>query len=54
MLFARRWLLRDDEDAATVLEAAILVSYEDLANLVHSGSRVESSLTGPMKVTIQA
>lgn len=33
MEFARRLLLRDDEDAATVLEAAILGSYEGLFSI---------------------
>lgn len=53
MVFTRPWLLRDEGDAATVLEAAIFGSYEGLANLIHRGSKVQS-LTGSMKVTIRA
>lgn len=54
MVFARHWLLRDDEDAAKVLEAAILGSYEGLSNLVYRGSQVQSPITGSIRVTIQA
>lgn len=46
--------MRDNEDAATVLEAAILGSFEGLANLVYRGPWVQSSLMGSMKIIILA
>lgn len=53
-MVARRWLLRDDGDAATVLEAALMASYESLYYLVCRGSQASSSLTGSIRVTVRA
>lgn len=54
MVIARHWLLRDDGDAATVLEAALMGSYESLHFLVYRGSKVLSPLTESMHSTIRA
>lgn len=53
-MFARLWLARDDSDAATVLEVALMGSYESLYYLVHRGLQVPAPLTGSMRVTVRA
>lgn len=53
MVVARRWLLRDDGDAANVLEAAHLGSHESLSFLLHRGTSALSSPTDSMRVTIR-
>lgn len=53
-MFARRWLIAEDGDAATVLEAAQLGSYESLRFALFRGSRSELPLTLTMKATIKA
>lgn len=44
LVIARPWLVRDDGDAATVLEAALVGSYESLCYLVHRGPQVSAPL----------
>lgn len=53
MMFALRWLVRDDEDIATVLEAAFMGSYKNLHYLLW-GPQGYPALTGSMKVTVKA
>lgn len=54
LVFARRWLLSDEGDAATVLEAAHLGSYESLRLALFRGTKSDLPLTETMKVTIRA
>lgn len=54
MVNSRRWLLRDDGDAANVLEAALVGSYEGLHHLLFRGPWGSTVLTNCMKVTIKA
>lgn len=54
MVVARRWLLRDDGDAANVLEAAYRGSFESLSFLLYRGTSAMSSPTDSMGVTIRA
>lgn len=54
MVFARRWLMAEDGDAATVLEAAHLGSLETLRFALFRGLRSELPLTSTMKATIKA
>lgn len=54
MVFARRWLLADDGDSTTVLEAAQLGSYESLRLALYRGQRSDLPLTLTMKATIKA
>lgn len=54
MVFAHRWLTAEDGDAATVLEAAHLGSYDSLKFALFRGSRSELPLTLTMKATIKA
>lgn len=53
MVFARRWLVAEDGDVATVLEAAQLGSYESLRFALFRGTRSDLPLT-TMKATIKA
>lgn len=54
MVYARRWLLADAGDTATVLEAAHLGSYESLRFAIFRGTKVDLPLTVSMKATIKA
>lgn len=54
MVFARRWLLVDDVESATVLEAAQLGSYESLRLALYRGPKSNLPLTESMKATIRA
>lgn len=54
MVFARRWLLSDDGDAATVLEAAHLGSYEGLRLALFRGTKSDLPITLTMTATIKA
>lgn len=45
MVFAHRWLISDDRDSATVLEAAHLGSYESLRLAIHRGTNLPLTLS---------
>lgn len=53
-VFLRKWLLGDDGDSATVLEAIVLSSYESLCLLSHRGSEARFPLTITMRATLKA
>lgn len=53
MVFARRWLLTDDGDAATVLEAAHLGSYESLCLALFRGPKSDLPMAQTKKATIR-
>lgn len=44
MAYARRWLLADNGDAATVLEAAQLRSYESLKLALFRGTKIRFTI----------
>lgn len=54
MVFVHRWLLADDGDSATVLEAAHLGSYESLRMALYRGIKLDLPLTLTMRDTIEA
>lgn len=54
MVFARRWLMADAGDSATVLEAAHMGSYEGLRLALYRGPKSILPITVSMKVTIRA
>lgn len=54
MVFARRWLIADSGDSATVFEAALLGSYESLKLALYRGPKSCLPLTDSMKSTIKA
>lgn len=54
MVFAHRWLIAEDGDAATVLEAAHLGSHDSLQFALFRGLRSDLPLTLTMKATIKA
>lgn len=54
MVFARRWLIADSGDSATVVEAALLGSYESLKLALYRGPKSCLPLTDSMKSTIKA
>lgn len=51
---AHNWLISDEPNAAVVLEAARLGSYEALRNLLYRGSRAPFPLTSAMRAVIRA
>lgn len=54
IVFAHRWLLADDGDSATVLDAAHLGSYISLRLALYGGNKPDLPLTLTTKATIKA